>query len=150
MIRRFAVLASNISIIYKAVKRVQKRLMKEYGLKGNHAMCLFYLMQNKEGLTASQLSDLIGIDKAAVSRLVTTLFKSGYIEYRDFKGGKKYNTIIVLSEQGEAIADKLNEIVCWYMDKFGSGVSEKDRVTLYCSLRTIANNLTDGVKQGII
>ena len=53
--------------------------MTEFGLKGTHVMCLFFLHHTPEGLTAAQLCQLCAEDKAAISRTIATLKEKGYI-----------------------------------------------------------------------
>ena len=86
MLRKIGIFTKNILIIYKGLQKVSKNALQKYDLKSNHTMCLFYLMQNPEGLTATQLSEKIGIDKAAISRLLPQLIKSASMEYCDFDG----------------------------------------------------------------
>ena len=46
-----------VGIIYhlqKIIEKIKKGKMKEFGLSGNHVMCLFYLAQYPEGLTAAR------------------------------------------------------------------------------------------------
>lgn len=145
MLRKIGNFTKNILIIYKGLQKMSKLALQKYNLKSNHTMCLFYLMQNPDGLTATQLSEKIGIDKAAVSRMLPQMFKGGYLEYRDFDGGKKYNTHIVLTESGKVLAQDLDAFISEYVNKFSTGVSKSDIIVMYCSLKTIAANITNGV-----
>lgn len=145
MLRKIGTFTKNVLIIYKGLQKMSKNALQKYDLKSNHTMCLFYLMQNPDGLTATQLSEKIGIDKAAISRLLPQLFKSGYLEYCDFDGGKKYNARMMLTEKGKVIAEDLDRLISEYVYKFSTGVSKADIIVMYCSLKTIAANITNGV-----
>lgn len=141
MLRKIGVFAKNILIINKGLQKMSKNALQKYNLKANHTMCLFYLMQNPEGLTGTQLSEMIGIDKAAISRLLPQLFKNGCVTYCDFDGGKKYNTRLILTERGKIIAEDLDRTISGYVDKFSVGVSKADKIVMYCALKTIAANI---------
>ena len=147
MIERFEIFTNNISIVYKGIERLKNEKMKELGLRGNQVMYLFYLFQNDDGLTASQLCEMIDVDKAAVSRTLSELYKNGYIYYDDFSGGKKYNTPVKLTEKGRQTTTTMTDTICDLVDKISlTNVSEEERTILYRSLRTIAKNITQCVK----
>lgn len=147
MIERFEIFTNNISIVYKGIQKLKNDTMKEFGLKGNHLMCLFYLDKYEEGLTASKLCELIGNDKAAVSRSLSELYKLGHICYDDFNGGKKYNTTVQLTEKGKEVTKVLVDTICRVVDEISLyNMNEEKRTELYRSLRTIANNITDAIK----
>ncbi len=143
MIKRFEIFTNNIAIIHKGIQQIKAEEMKKVGLKGPHVMYLFYLFRHREGLTASQLSERVGVNKAAVSRSLSELYKNNYIDYPDYSGGKKYNTPAVLTEKGCAVTSKLNDRICELVDRISlTNVDEEHRTIMYRSLRTIANNIT--------
>ena len=86
MIQRFQAFVTGITVCYKYIQRIKSAEMTEFGLKGTHMMCLFFLHHQPEGLTAAQLCQLCAEDKAAISRTLATLQKNGYI----LAGEKKY------------------------------------------------------------
>ena len=55
MIHRFHTFVSAITLCYKSIQRIKSAEMTEFGLKGTHVMCLFYLHHEPSGLTAAQL-----------------------------------------------------------------------------------------------
>ena len=79
MIQRFDAFVSGITSCYKYIQRIKSLEMTEFGLKGTHVMCMYYLRQNPGGLTASQLCGLCAADTAALSRTVAELTSRGYI-----------------------------------------------------------------------
>lgn len=114
--------------------------MTEFGLKGTHVMCLFYLHHNEKGLTASQLCALCEEDKAAVSRTIAELNERGYILI-ELNDGKKYRAPIVLTEQGRQVALKVDQLVAQWVDAGGEQLSEEEREAFYHALSTISENL---------
>lgn len=148
MIERFEIFTNNIAVVYKGIQKLKNDTMKEFGLKGNHMMCLFYLEKHSEGLTASQLCELTGNDKAAVSRTISELYKLGHISYDAFVGRKKYNTTLRLTEKGKMVTKALFETICRVVDEISlQNMSEDNRTEFYRSLRTLANNITAAIKE---
>ena len=146
MIERFEIFTNNISVVYKGIQKLKNDKMKEFGLKGNHMMCLFYLEKHPDGLTASQLCELIGNDKAAVSRSLSELYKLDHICYDGFTGGKKYNTVIKLTEKGKSVTSVLFDEINRTVNEISlNNMDEDHRTEFYRSLRTLANSIKDAI-----
>ncbi|MBQ8558514.1 MAG: winged helix-turn-helix transcriptional regulator [Tyzzerella sp.] len=120
--------------------------MKEFGLSGNYVMCLFYLAQYPEGLTATNLCELISIDKAATSRALSELVEKGYVYYPDLGNHKKYRTPAVLTEKGREMTGKIEDIICNAVDKIGSSITDEEREIMYRSLDKISEGIEDLAK----
>ena len=93
LIKRFEEFVSLISSIHKNIQKIKQDRMKQFGLSGNHVMCLFYLAQHQEGLTAAQLCQLMSVNKAAVSRAMAELEEKDYIFYMNQEENKKYRAV---------------------------------------------------------
>ena len=117
--------------------------MTEYGLKGSHVMCLFFLHQHGEGLTAAQLCQLCAEDKAAISRNLASLSKKGLISADETK---KYRALITLTDKGEEIAKKLDGLIETWVEVVGKGLSNQDRAIFYHGLDVISTNLREGAE----
>lgn len=137
MTERFQSFVTGITACYKQIQRIKSMEMTEFGLKGTHAMCIFFLHNNPEGLTAAQLCRLCAEDKAAISRTLATLQQKGYIR----TGEKKYRAPMQLTEEGEAIAVKVDGLIDQWVNFGGDGLSDEDRAVFYRVLDTIAENL---------
>lgn len=147
MIKRFEDFVSLIFSMNKNIQKLKTEKMKSFGLNGSDVMCLFYLSQNSDGLTATRLCEMISTDKAAVSRVLASLNKKGYIEYSDSQEGKKYNNNIILSEKGVGVTEEINRIITEISDKIGKGISDEERMVMYKALHIIAKNLEDSAKE---
>ena len=79
MINRFEKLTSGISQIYKGIQKIKKHKMSSLGLKGTHVMCLYHLSLHEEGLTATDLCNLCGEDKAGISRILADLKAQNFL-----------------------------------------------------------------------
>ena len=142
MINRFKSFVSGVTICYKYIQRIKNMEMTEFGLKGTHVMCLFFLHHNPDGLTAAQLCQLCAEDKAAISRTIATLKDRGYIA----SGEKKYRALLALTEEGIAVAKQMDGLIYQWVGFGGDGISESDRDTFYRVLEHISSNLRENVE----
>ena len=138
MIQRFQDFITGMTVCYKYIQRIKNAEMTEFGLKGIHVSCLFYLHQNPQGLTSAQLCQLCAEDKAAISRIVTDLRARGYIEQNS---GKNYRAPLFLSETGTAIAAQMDPLIESWVSIGGDGLTEEQRETFYQCLALISENL---------
>ena len=140
MINRFEEFTNLISSIYKNMLRIRRNEMAKFGLKGPHAQCLVALSQYPEGVTMTQLCEICDLDKAAISRSVAEMEECGVILPRS-NGENRYRALLVLSDKGYCIVNRLNEIIHDLILGAGYNVSEEDRETHYMVLRQVNANL---------
>ena len=55
----------------KALLKAKAEYVKPFGLRGVHVSCLLALLNAAGGLTASELSERCGVDRAQISRVVS-------------------------------------------------------------------------------
>lgn len=144
MIQRFQEFLTGITVCYKYIQRIKNAEMTEFGLKGTHVACMFYLNHNPEGLTAAQLCSLCAEDKATISRTVANLRSRGYIAPTE---GKYYRAPLRLSEAGREIAQKMDPLIESWVTVGGDGLTDEQRESFYDSLSQIASNLRTGLEQ---
>ena len=123
--------------INKLVQKIKHREMSEYGLQCIHVMCIYYLKENKKGLTASELMRLSFEDKAAISRALKVLKQKGYIEYDP----NTYNAVITLTDEGFKVADAISEKAERAVQGGSADMTDEERAFFYKSLQSIADNL---------
>ena len=138
MIQRFDAFVSGITACYKYIQRIKSMEMTEFGLKGTHVMCLYYLRRNPAGLTAAQLCGLCAEDKAAISRTVSELRSRGYITTLSEKA---YRAMLTLTTAGQELARKFDHLIEGWVSTGGDGLTDEERVDFYKSLSAIAENL---------
>ena len=138
MIQRFDAFVSGITACYKYIQRIKSMEMTEFGLKGTHVMCLYYLRRNPAGLTAAQLCGLCAEDKAAISRTVSELRSRGYITSLSKKA---YRAMLTLTAAGQEVARKFDQLIESWVTAGGDGLTEEERSDFYKSLSSIAENL---------
>lgn len=146
MIQRFDAFVSGITSCYKYIQRIKSLEMTEFGLKGTHVMCLYYLRQNPTGLTASQLCGLCAEDKAAISRTVTELKSRGYITTLSEKA---YRAMLTLTAAGQELARRFDHLIEGWVTAGGDGLTNEERLDFYKSLATIAENLRSRIEAEI-
>lgn len=137
MLQRFEAFVTGITVCYKYIQRIKSAEMTEFGLKGAHVMCLFYLHHNPQGLTAAQLCQLCAEDKAAISRTLMTLQERGYIQ----TGEKKYRFPLQLTEEGTRIAVEVDALIQQWVGFGGDGLTDEERAVFYKALTHIGGNL---------
>lgn len=137
MIRRFQSFVSGITSCYRSIQRIKAAEMTEFGLRGSHVMCLFFLHRQPEGLTAAELCQLCGEDKAAISRTLVVLRDRGYIAAED----RKYRARLQLTAEGEAIALRIDALIGRWVASGGDGLTDTEREIFYRALDRIAENL---------
>lgn len=142
MNQRFDDFVTGITVCYKYLQRIKSVAVTEMGLKGSHVMCMFYLRQHEDGLTASQLCDLCAEDKAAISRTLAELRQRGYIASGS---GKNYRAALRLTEAGKRMAEQFDAHIAQWVTAGGDGLNEGERENFYRSLRLIAENLRAGL-----
>lgn len=143
MIERFQSFVTGITICYKYIQYIKNAEMTEFGLKGTHVMCLFFLHHNKDGLTAAQLCQLCAEDKAAISRTLSSLQNSDYIVSSE----KKYRAKLQLTKKGTEVAMQIDDLIKQWVGFGGDGLSEEERETFYHVLELISCNLRDNIKK---
>lgn len=137
MLQRFESFVTGITVCYKYLQRIKSTEMTEFGLKGIHVMCLFFLSHSEEPLTAAQLCQLCAEDKAAISRALSILTEKGLLK----TGEKKYRAQLQLTEEGIQVALKIDELVLHWVTSGGDGLSDEERSTFYYCLNLISENL---------
>ena len=138
MLQRFEDFVIGITSCYKCIQKIRSYEMTEFGLKGAHAMCIYFLAHNPDGLTASQLCQLCSEDKAAISRNLNTLYQKGYIAENS---GSKYRAVLRLTESGMKLAEKIDVMIADWVERGSMGLTEEERLSFYKSLEQVSNNL---------
>ena len=140
MIGRFKEFTKNISFAYKYIIKLKSAAIREFGLKGSHVMCLFYIGEADNGLTATKLCKLCGEDKAAISKSLSALLELGYVELENDEN-KKYRSKYFLTKSGKKVKDALDVKIADVVADGGIGLTEEEREAFYSALQKIVDNL---------
>ena len=107
------------------------------GIPINHSQ--FEVLQllwnvDSENLSQQEIANIIGRDKAAISRALTCLERQGYIERRPVSGSKN---CIVLTEQGINIRQPLASILSNAIEEVCKPLTDDESRYLVSLLKTI-------------
>jgi DNA-binding MarR family transcriptional regulator len=137
MEKRFENFTIAILKLNKLVQKIKLYEMKDYDLKAIHVMCIYYLSENPEGLTASELTRSTLEDKAAISRALATLQEREFVKY----DSNTYGANVTLTENGEKVAKFITLRAESAVEAGGSSLTDEEREVFYRSLSSIAENL---------
>ena len=116
--------------------------MKKYGLKGAHSIYLLTMLRYPEGISAPQLCEYCGKDKADVSRMMALLEEKGLVK-------NLYKGVFKLTEEGKKAALFVSKRASLAVDLASKDLSEEKRIVLYEALEQIVTNLRKLNKEGL-
>ena len=148
MVGRFEQFCAAIVAIQRSIARIERMEMEKYGLKGPHAQCILMMGHNPEGITAAELCTACDKDKAAISRALSELENAGMISRVD-PNGKRYRSMLYLTEKGRSVADQLDEQVHRAISQVSDGYDVETREIFVHVLNMIALNLQELSQSGI-
>ena len=148
MIERFSQFCTSIASIQRSIIKIERVEMAKYGLKGPHANCLVAMARYPDGITAARLCDICDKDKAAISRTVSELEDAGMVLRQDPEG-KRYRSVLRLSDKGREIANRVNDMVLLAVAKASDGY-DKDKQQVFARvLSLVAGNLQEICRDGL-
>ena len=149
MLNRFAKFSLSISEIDRCWHKLAAEEMAKYELNSPHAVYLNTLYDaNSEGITAAQLGELCGKNKADVSRMVAILEKKGLVQ-KIAVGNNMYRAKLILTEEGRQAAEHVRRRAAVAVELAGSGLTNQERETFYKALELITENLQKLSKEGL-
>ena len=149
MLDRFAKFSYSIAEIHRCWHKLAAEELARYALNSPHAIYLKTLFDSEpEGITAAQLGEICGKDKADVSRMVAILENKGLV--RKVAVGKNMDRAkLVLTETGREAAEHVRSRAAVAVELAGSGLSEDEREQFYKALTLITENLRKLSKDGL-
>lgn len=146
MVDRFKQFSISIFEISRCWHKLASDVMSRYDLKGPYAIYLVVLLDNPDGLTSAQLTELCGRDKADVSRALSVMESSGIV-YRDRENA--YRAKVFLTSKGMGAAEQVCHIASVAVEQGGWGISNEDRTVFYRALTSITQNLNRLSQEGL-
>jgi len=147
MIERFARFSFAIFEISRCWHKLAAEEMAAYGLKGAHAIYLIAMQRYDGGVTAAQLCEISGRDKADVSRAVALMEEKGLLVREGT--GSMYRAQLRLTELGKEAATLVCRRAAVAVEHAGKGFSQEHRAVFYEVLETITANLQVLTKEGL-
>ncbi len=149
MLDRFEHFTYATNEISKFWRKLAGDEMEKHGLKAPHAIYFTVLAKhNYTGLTASQICEYCGRDKADVSRMLAILETK---ELLIKQGGHQnlYNGVFKLTDKGLAVAKSVSGRVEKAVALAGKDLSDEKRKIFYEALDSIVKNMRELTKKGI-
>ncbi len=148
MVERFEKFSFEIFETTRYWHKLASEEMAKYGLKGPHSTYLMALYRYKDGITAPQICELCGKDKADVSRMMSIMEEKGLV-IKESNGKNMYRGLFKLTEKGIDAAQQVRKRIVLAVDLAGKGLSEEDRENFYRSLEIISENLRTLCEEGL-
>lgn len=145
MVSRFERFSFAISEISRYWHKIAVQEMEKYGLKAPHSVYLLTLYRHPEGITAAQLAQHCGKDKADVSRMVTILEEKTLVR----REGASYRALLKLTGTGKEAAEQVQKRAATAVELGGEGITDENRETFYSVLELIAKNLRTVGENGL-
>lgn len=148
MLDRFERFSLSIFEITRHWHKITSDEMEKYGLKGTHCVYLLAMHQHPEGVTATQLVELCGRDKADVSRMVSIMEQKGLVT-REGVAKNLYRGLLKLTAEGIAAAEFVCRRVMVAVELASKGLDDMGRTIFYDALELIAGNLRKISSEGL-
>ncbi len=149
MIDRFEHFTYATNEISKFWRKLAGEEMEKHGLKAPHAIYFTVLSKHQDtGLTASQICEYCGRDKADVSRMMSIMEDKGLLIK---EGGHQnlYNGVFKLTDKGMKIAYCVKDTASKAVAAAGKDLSPEVREIFYMALDSIVSNLREMSMKGI-
>lgn len=123
-----------IGSFFKKVRKNRNEMLAAYKLSSSHVMYLMVLYKNSEGLTLSNLNEILEVDKANTTRVVKDLIKKGYL-IKDEKnlGLRKYK--VLLTDKGTEISRKIKNNIKLVHEKINAILNEEEKQNFFKILK---------------
>ena len=136
---RFETFTALIAKINRNIRRLENHEMSDYNLRSPQKSVLYFLYTSN-GLTATELSEKCGVDKATISRSLGYLEDNGFLTCES-KSAKRYRSLILLTEKGKTAAKKVADMIDSALSEISTGLTEEERAGLFRSLHIISESL---------
>ena len=103
------------------------------------------ILSNHEGVSQSQISQELEIEKSTAGRLIDQVEKSGWIERRPIPGDRRLWSIH-LTDQARQLLVEIERVIMHAREDMLRGLSEEQQSTLTDLLRTVKLNLAGALE----
>ncbi len=148
MYNRFERFSYAISDISRNWHKLAAEEMEKHGLKSAHSVYLLALARHQEGLTAPQLCEICGKDKADVSRMMKIMEDKGLVR-KDGGFQNRYGGIFRLTSQGNIVTEQIRSRASKAVEIAGADLTDQQREIFYDALESIAAKIRDMSKNGL-
>lgn len=148
MVERFERFSLAIFEISKHWHKIAGEEMAKYGLKGQHATYLLAIANCEDGITAPQICESCGKDKADVSRMMSIMEQKGLVT-KESVHQNMYRGVFKLTEKGEEAVEHVRRRASLAVELAGRDLDDERRTIFYGALESIVLNLREISKEGL-
>lgn len=138
---RFREFSGLVSRAEKALQRVKTENVKDYGLRGVHVSCLLALHERPEGLTATELASVCGVDRAQISRVTAELRGLDLVCEASPGPRRRYRGALELTDEGRAAAAEMAGIVDEKLQRVSGDIPPEELTVFYRVFGAIVERL---------
>ncbi len=138
---RFREFSGLVSRAEKALQRVKTENVKDYGLRGVHVSCLLAMHERPEGLTATELASVCGVDRAQISRVTAELRGLDLVCEASPGPRRRYRGALELTEEGRAAAAEMAGIVDEKLQRVSGDIPPEELTVFYRVFGAIVERL---------
>ena len=138
---RFREFSGLVSRAEKALQRVKTENVKDYGLRGVHVSCLLALHERPEGLTATELASVCGVDRAQISRVTAELRGLDLVCEASPGPRRRYRGALELTEEGRPAAAEMAGIVDEKLQRVSGDIPPEELTVFYRVFGAIVERL---------
>ncbi|QSX05440.1 MarR family transcriptional regulator [Sedimentibacter sp. zth1] len=122
--------AKQISMLYRKFQKYINNNLKKYDIGSSEYSYLLLLYENNNMLSQDDLHKLSNIDRAAVTRAISSLEKKGYVIKSSSKTNSRHN-IIELTDKAISIKTNIFDVINKWNKLIHSDIStEKLNITI--------------------
>ena len=129
-----------ISKVFIHLDDSDRQLMRKFGLTVTLYWALVHL-HDKQGRSLSELASLLICDKSNVTSVVDKLEETGLAERKRGKAGDRRYTRVVLTEEGQALRERVMAAREHLLEKRLGSINADDLLQLVHSLNHLAHTL---------
>ena len=148
MVERFERFSLAIFEISRHWHKIAGEEMAKYGLKGQHATYLLAIARCEEGITAPQICEMYGKDKADVSRMMSIMEQKGLVT-KESVHQNMYRGVFKLTDKGEEAVSHVRQRASLAVELAGKDMDVEKRTIFYNALESIVINLRGISKEGL-
>lgn len=137
----FEILTGSLLEMNRYLQKIKDHAAEQLGLRGSHISAIYYLAQNPEGLTVTELSNISREDKAAVSRSLSQLAAGGLVRGGSSENRRAYRTRLTLTREGQEAAEKVLERLHADLRCIESGLTQDQISDFYGVLERMLGSL---------
>lgn len=127
--------------IYRNTQSIINKKFEHYDIRSGQHDFLYVIIKN-EGITQTEMCDLLNVGKATVAKAVNNLVRSGYvIKEKNNKEDKRFYRLF-LTDKGRAIAPMINATFHELIEIYKNELTDEEYDQILRGLKKILENIS--------